>query len=447
MKRVLLIWAASLAALVASAQKPLETARPEDLGMDGDKLAQVDRVIEESIADKTIPGAVVSVVRGDKIVYLKAYGNKSLVPEVEPMTTETMFDLASVSKCVGTTLSFLQLIENGYVRLTDNVDRYIPGFKPWEDPETGEKVDITVRDLMTHASGLDAYIGVDSYVAEFGENTPDELETYIATRVKRNFRPGTECLYSCLNFITLQRILERVTGERLCDYAQRNVFAPLGLEHTCYFPLTSTGPRSGREAAEGNPGGEGSGRRAFTRIGPRSGREAAEAFPAGEAPDFREGLKRLCAPTEVQADGLPLVAAVHDPIARRINSGNSGNAGVFSNAEDLSVICSAIMNGGQGVLSPLTIELMCKAPVQNDPKVGRALGWDKDGWNPGTRGDIFDPETSIWHTGYTGPSIVIDMKTKTAVIILANRVHPEDKGSMARLRAQVSNIVAGAIVK
>lgn len=421
MKRVLLIWAASLAALVASAQKPLETARPEDLGMDGDKLAQVDRVIEESIADKTIPGAVVSVVRGDKIVYLKAYGNKSLVPEVEPMTTETMFDLASVSKCVGTTLSFLQLIENGYVRLTDNVDRYIPGFKPWEDPETGEKVDITVRDLMTHASGLDAYIGVDSYVAEFGENTPYELETYIATRVKRNFRPGTECLYSCLNFITLQRILERVTGERLCDYAQRNVFAPLGLEHTCYFPLTSTGPRSGREAAE--------------------------AFPAGEAPDFREGLKWLCAPTEVQADGLPLVAAVHDPIARRINSGNSGNAGVFSNAEDLSVICSAIMNGGQGVLSPLTIELMCKAPVQNDPKVGRALGWDKDGWNPGTRGDIFDPETSIWHTGYTGPSIVIDMKTKTAVIILANRVHPEDKGSMARLRAQVSNIVAGAIVK
>lgn len=405
MKRVLLIWAATLAAFVASAQKPLKTARPEDCGMNGAKLAQVDRVIGEYVTDKTIPGAVISVVRGDKIVYLKAYGNKSLVPKVEPMTTETMFDLASVSKCVGTTLSFLQLIENGYVRLTDNVDRYIPGFKPWEDPETGEKVDITVRDLMTHASGLDAYIGVDGYVAEFGENTPDQLETYIATRVKRNFRPGTKCLYSCLNFITLQRILERVTGERLCDYAQKNVFDPLGLKHTCYFPLV-------------NP-----------------------------APSFRDALKGLCAPTEVQADGLPLVAAVHDPIARRINSGNSGNAGVFSNAEDLSVICAALMNGGYGILSPVTIELMCKAPVQNDPVVGRALGWDKDGWNPGTRGDIFDPETSIWHTGYTGPSIVIDMKTKTAVVLLANRCHPEDKGNLARLRAQVSNIVAGAIVK
>ena len=134
--------------------------------------------------------------------------------------------------------------------------------------------------------------------------------------------------------------------------------------------------------------------------------------------------------------------------------GNSGNAGVFSNAGDLSVISSAIMNGGAlpgaapqaRILGPLTVDLMCQAPVQNDPAVGRALGWDKDGWNPGTRGDIFDPETSIWHTGYTGPSIVIDMKTKTALIILTNRVHPEDKGSLARLRAQVANIVAGAIV-
>ena len=408
MKRLMIFIAAVLLPLFLSAQGPLEKGTPEDNGMDGVKLSQIDRVIEESISDKTIPGAVVSVVRGDRIVYLKAYGNKSLVPKVEKMTTSTMFDLASVSKCVGTTLSFMQLIEDGLVRLTDNVDRYIPGFKPWEDPETGDKVDITVRDLMTHSSGLDAYITVDKYVAEFGENTPDELETFIATRVKRNFRPGTKCLYSCLNFITLQRILERVTGEKLYEYAQKNVFSPLKLKHTCYFPLDPS-------------------------------------LKKLKGVDYTS-LKKFCAPTEVQADGLPLVGAVHDPIARRINSGNSGNAGVFSNAEDLSVICAAIMNGGYGILGPLTIDLMCKVPVQNDPMVGRALGWDKDGWNPGTRGDIFDPETSIWHTGYTGPSIVIDMETRTAVIILANRVHPEDKGSLAPLRAQVANIVAGAVL-
>ena len=386
--------------LVVSAQEPIRYARPVDLGMDGDRLSQMDRVIEDAIEGKTIPGAVVSVVRKDRIVYLKAYGNKSLVPSIEPMTTETVFDLASVSKCVGTTLSFMQLIENGYVRLTDKVDMYIPGFKPWEDPQTGEKVDITIRDLMTHSSGLDAYAGVDGYVEEFGENTPESFETYLATRVGRNFRPGTQCLYSCLNFVTLQRILERVTGQRLCDYARDHIFTPLGLRHTCYLPS--------------------------------------------------KDLVRLCAPTEVQPDGLPLLGEVHDPLARRIMGGNSGNAGVFSDARDLSIICAAIMNrgswGGARILGPMTVDLMCKAPEQNDPMVGRALGWDKDGFNPGTRGDIFNPEDCIWHTGYTGTSIVIDMKSRTAVIILANRVHPEDKGSLARLRAQVSNIVAGAIV-
>ncbi len=410
MRRLSLIWAALLAAFVAYGQTPL---------IDEAKLSQVDRVIEEAIAEKTIPGAVVSVVRGDKIAYLKAYGNKSLVPEVEPMTVETMFDLASLSKCVGTTLSIMQLIENGFVRLTDRVDMYIPGFKPWTDPKTGETVDIIIRDLLTHSSGLDAYADVDAYVSEFGENTPDEFENYLATRAGRNFRPGTQCLYSCLNFITLQRILERVTGERLCDYAKSHVFEPLGLKHTTYLPVDAE---------------------AINRQG-------------GEGPE--EAFASLCAPTEVQKDGKPLLGEVHDPIARRIMGGNSGNAGVFSNAEDLSVICAAIMNGGAlpgaapeaRILGPLTIDLMCKAPIQNDPAVGRALGWDKDGWNPGTRGDIFDPETSIWHTGYTGTSIVIDMKTKTALIILTNRVHPEDKGSLARMRAQVANIVAGAIVK
>ena len=419
MKRLALLAAAAVVVVSASAQGALKMTSPGSRGMDEEKLGQVDRVIGEAISDGTIPGAVISVVRGSDIVYLKAYGNKSLVPSVEPMTTETMFDLASCSKCVGTTLSFMQLIENGLVRLTDRVDMYIPGFKPWVDEATGEKVDITVRDLLTHSSGLDAYINVPSYVAEFGEDTPDQLETFIATRVGRNFRPGTQCLYSCLNFITLQRILERLTGVKLYEYTQRHVFDPLGLKHTCYFPLSPS-------------------------LEPLQG------------VDY-EALRELCAPTEVQEDGLPLVAQVHDPMARRINSGNSGNAGVFSNAEDLSVICSAIMNGSVyskkavdgehnlRVLGKETIRLMCEAPEQNAPEVGRALGWDKDGMNPGTRGDIFDWKTSIWHTGYTGPSIVIDMKTRTAVILLTNRVHPEDKGSLARLRAQVSNIVAGAI--
>lgn len=418
MRKLLAIAAAAVMAVPALAQGTLRMDSPERHGMNPEKLAQVDRVIEEAISAKEIPGAVLSVVRDNDIVYLKAYGNKSVVPAVEPMTTETLFDLASVSKCVGTTLAFMQLIENGYVRLTDNVDRYIPNFKPWKDPESGETVDITVRDLLSHSSGLTPYINADTFVKEYGGNNPEKMEWYIATKVKRNFRPGTDFMYSCLNFVTLQRILERVTGEKLYEYAQKHVFDVLGLRHTCYFPLIYTTAAS----------------------------NSAE-------------LAGLCAPTEVQADGKPLVAQVHDPMARRIMGGNSGNAGVFSNAEDLSVICSAIMNGGvlvdkkgrilesTRILSPLTVRLMATIPPQNDPSVGRALGWDKKSSHSGPRGDLFNPETTIMHTGYTGTSIVIDMESKTAVILLTHRVHPQDKGGVGRLRALVANIVAGSIIQ
>lgn len=418
MRKLLAIAAAAVMAVPALAQGTLRMDSPERHGMNPEKLAQVDRVIEEAISAKEIPGAVLSVVRGNDIVYLKAYGNKSVVPAVEPMTTETLFDLASVSKCVGTTLAFMQLIENGYVRLTDNVDRYIPDFKPWTDPESGETVDITVRDLLSHSSGLTPYINADTFVKEYGGNNPEKMEWYIATKVKRNFRPGTDFMYSCLNFVTLQRILERVTGEKLYEYAQKHVFDVLGLTHTCYFPLIYTPAVS----------------------------NSAE-------------LAGLCAPTEVQADGKPLVAQVHDPMARRIMGGNSGNAGVFSNAEDLSVICSAIMNEGclvdkkgrtlesTRILSPLTVRLMATIPPQNDPSVGRALGWDKKSSHSGPRGDLFNPETTIMHTGYTGTSIVIDMESKTAVILLTHRVHPQDKGGVGRLRALVANIVAGSIIQ
>lgn len=418
MKKLITIAVAAVLVVPVFAQGALRLDSPERHGMNPVKLAQVDRVVNDAITAKEIPGAVLSVVRGNDIVYLKAYGNKSVVPTVEPMTTETLFDLASVSKCVGTTLAFMQLIENGYVRLTDNVDRYIPDFKPWKNPESGETVDITIRDLLSHSSGLTPYINADTFVKEYGGNDPEKMEWYIATEIKRNFRPGTDFMYSCLNFVTLQRILERVTGEKLYEYAQKHVFDVLGLTHTCYFPLIYTPAVS----------------------------NSAE-------------LAGLCAPTEVQADGKPLVAQVHDPMARMIMGGNSGNAGVFSNAEDLSVICAAIMNGGclvdkkgnslesTRILSPATVRLMTTIPSQNDPSVGRALGWDKKSSHSGLRGDLFNPETTIMHTGYTGTSIVIDMESKTAVILLTHRVHPEDKGGVGRLRALVANIVAGSIIQ
>ena len=397
----------------------VKVAKPEDHGMDPERLARVDAVIDDAIRAGDIPGAVLSVVRRNDIVYLKAYGNKSVVPEPVPMTVETMFDLASLSKCVGTTLSFMQLIEGGYVRLTDPVKRYIPGFRPWVDPETGEEVDIILRDLLTHSSGLSAYYDADLFVERFGTNQPDSLMRVISTEVERHFRPGSDFLYSCLNFITLQHILEQVTGERLCDYAESHVFAPMGLKHTCYFPLKEDLRTPARHA---------------------------ELLP-------------LVAPTEVQSDGSVLLGAVHDPLARFANAGNSGNAGVFSDAVDLSRICMMVMNQGSAyrdkklgfnepdtrILSRAVVRLMTTIPPQNAPTVGRALGWDMKSDHSGLRGDLFNPETTLMHTGYTGTSLVIDLDTHTAIVLLTNRVHPHDDGSVSRLRALVSNIVAGAI--
>ena len=282
-------------------------------------LSGVDSVVFKAIEEGQCPGAVLSVVKGDKIVYLKAYGNKSVVPDTVAMTTETVFDLASVSKCVGTTLSILQLVENGSIRLTDPVNMYIPDFQPWIDPDTGEKTDIRIIDLLTHSSGIAPYITVSTYVERFGEATPDSLIRYIATEVKRNFKPTTGYMYSCLNFVTLQHILQNITGLSLSDYAQTYVFDALELANTCYNPTGST--------------------------------------------------LELCAPTEVMSDGLPLIGNVHDPIARIINVGNSGNAGVFSNAEDLSVIAATLMNGGQlhgnRILGKMSVERMITVPEEN----------------------------------------------------------------------------------
>jgi CubicO group peptidase (beta-lactamase class C family) len=397
------------AALCLASCRPTDAgirhSTPERQGMDSRFLARIDSTVNASIANGDIPGAVVGVVRNGTLVYEKAFGSRAVYPEVEPMTVETLFDLASVSKCVGTTLSFMQLVEQGKVRLVDPVKYYFPDFQPWTDAETGEKVDIKVQDLLTHSSGLDAYLpDVSAYVREFGTDSPASLLKYICTHTGRNFRPGTQQLYSCLNFITLQYILEKVTGERLCDYAQKHVFDAMGLKHTCYIP---------------------------------------------EHPCYTP--VSMIAPTEIQADGSVLRGQVHDPIARLINAGNSGNAGVFSNVEDLAVICAALLNdgsyNGRRVLQPLTVRKMFTVPATNAPEVARALGWDTYYTGPYTSGDIFPLEQLRGHTGYTGTSLLLSPDTGTAVIILAHRVHPTDDGSTARLRSTVASIVAASILR
>ena len=384
--------------LVSCSPAGLRTAKPEKMGMDPAGFALVDSIMNKAIADGNTSGAVVAVVRKDRLVFLKAYGNRQTVPEVEPMTTGTVFDMASCSKCIGTTLSFMKLVENGQVRLQDYVDRYIPDFKPWVGEETHR---ITVEQLLTHTSGLPPEVDAQMIKGRYGENCPDSLMRHIATEVPRNFEPGTGLIYSCLNFITLQNILQNVTGMKLCDYAQENIFDALGLKHTMYLPLDREIP---------------------------------------------EDILPLIAPTEVQEDGLPLRGKVHDPTARICNWGNSGNAGVFSTAEDCAVIAAALMNGGEinghRILSPLTVERMITVPDDIAPGIGRALGWDNCSSASLIKGDFTSRDRTICHTGYTGPSMVIDMDNQLAIIIMANRCHPEDNGNLSRTRATIANVVA-----
>ena len=432
-KTFLVAAVAAALVLTATSSRPKNTvirrSTPEKQGMSSQHLALIDSAVNATIEAGDIPGAVVGIVRNGHLVYEKAFGYKSVYPEQEPMTVETMFDLASVSKCVGTTLSFMQLVEQGKVRLMDNVSYYIPEFQPWEDPETGEKVEITVQNLLTHSSGLAPYLpNTNAYIKEFGADSPDSLMMYISTRIKRNFRPGTQCLYSCLNFITLQNILQRVTGERLCDYAQKNVFDALGLKHTTYFPLDFG-------ELKGNP------------------ELVCQYFAEGKVvsgkPVWKPELAALCAPTEMMADSTVLKAEVHDPTARLANAGNSGNAGVFSNVEDLAVVCAALLNGGsydgKRILGPQTVRKMFEVPGTDDPAVARALGWDTYYTGPYTSGDIFELDNVRGHTGYTGTSVIMDPDTKTAVIVLAHRVHPHDEGATGRLRGVVASIAAASI--
>lgn len=403
MKRIpTLAFVAAFVCLLVGCQSPLHTfekVHPSTVGMDAERLLKGDKLIQQAIDEGEIPGAVWGVVRHGKLVYINALGNKSVFPDTVAMTPETVFDLASVSKCVGTTMAIMQLLERGDIRLNDPVSRFIPDFKPWTDPETGKTTALRIVDLLTHSSGIDPYIGVDAFVNRFGEHTPDSLIRYIATETNRRFKPGTKGLYSCLNFVTLHNIVEKVTGQKFEEYVEANVFAPLKMHHTAY-----------------NPTGD---------------------------------ILAACAPTEIQADGLPLIGQVHDPIARRINAGNSGNAGVFSTVEDLARLCAALMNGGEldgaRILAPATIHTMSQVPEYLSEGVGRALGWDNCSGAASIRGDFFDRNHTICHTGYTGTSIVMDLKNECAVILLAHRVHPHDKGALTRLRATLSNVVAGSM--
>ena len=393
----------------------LQRVAPEQVGMDSRKLMYADEAIKEAIANKEIPGAVLAVVRNGKMAYLKAYGNKRIYPNTEPMTANTIFDMASCSKSMSTAICTMILAERGKIRLLDPVSRYIPGFKDWESEDGKDKKVIRITDLLTHSSGLPPYAPAAELEKKYGSPNPTGLMEYIAG-CKRDFKPQTDFQYSCLNFITLQHIIEAVSGQSLRDFARENIFNVLGMNHTDYLPCQRD----------------------------KNGQWVNTANSRLSTLDFQ--LTRV-APTEKQPNGQVLCGQVHDPLARILNGGISGNAGVFSCAEDIAILCAALQNGGEWngrrILSPQGVKTMRTVP-RSTAALGRSLGWDVFTAYASNSGDFFSPNT-YGHTGYTGTSIVIDPDNDTSVILLINAVHPEDGHSVVRLRSLVANVVASSL--
>jgi len=356
---------------------------------DTDRLREIDRTIETAIAEHKLPGGVFHLERGSSI-YEKSYGNRALVPIIEPMTDDTIFDAASLTKVVATTPSIWLLIERGKIELDAPVSRYIPEFRGgWRD-------EITIRHLLTHTSGLRP--DLDLTPPWSGYDTA--IRMAIAEEPRQ--RPGYTFRYSDINFELLGEIVKRVSGDPLDIFAAREIFEPLGMKD--------------------------------------SGFRSAGGPPAGPPAARRHDENRI-APTEQTPEGM-LRGVVHDPTARRMG-GVAGHAGLFTTVHDLALYCRMLVRGGSPILKPQTVNMLTSVQTPPNVAVRRAGGFDLDSSFSRPRGEIF-PLGSYGHTGFTGGMMWIDPFSKTFYVFLSNRVHPNGTGDVLRLQVALGTLAAQA---
>lgn len=380
---------ASLPGLESSASPapplPLLTVPPQSVGLSPSRLSRIDDVLLQAIARKEVPGAVVLVGRHGKVAFRKAYGHRALAPSAEPMTVDTVFDLASLTKPVATAAAVMVLVEEGRVRLDDPVVAYLPAF----GSGGGEREKVTVEELLTHRAGLVADDPMELY-----QGTAEEI---FARKYQRRLvnPPGKRFVYSDAGYEVLGELVRSVTGESLDVYARKAVFDPLGMLET-----------------EFRPAGKG-GRLPVSRI----------------------------APTEKQ-DGVYLRGEVHDPRARALG-GVAGHAGLFGTADDLARYARALLGDGGGWLSPAGVAAMTRVRDYGDGDL-RALGWDVETHYSSSRGDLF-PLGSFGHTGWTGTSMWLDPATDTFLVVLSARNHPDGAGNAIPLRSRLASVAASAV--
>lgn len=358
-----------------SAARSAQTAAAQD------RFAPLDAILKNAVEKGLTPGAVAIVGHNGVFVYRKAFGNRALEPAVEPMTVDTIFDMASLTKVLATTGSVMRMVQLGQVKLNDSVAKYIPEFA-----QNG-KEDVTVRQLLTHYSGLRPDLDLKPYW------TGEEEGFRRANAEKLANPPGSVFVYSDINFIVLGELVQRVSGMPLNQYAETFLYAPLGMSTTRFLPPQFWGPR--------------------------------------------------IAPTERdERTGQMLRGVVHDPTSRQMG-GVAGHAGLFSTADDVARFAQAMLNGGAPVWSRATVEKMTTPQQPPNFTSVRGLGWDIDTPFSSNRGELL-PVGSYGHTGFTGTSLWIDPTTNSYVILLTNAVHLK-QGNVIALRTEVATAVASIL--
>ena len=366
---------------------PQASPSPSSAGPDAllleQRLAPLADIVAEAIRRGKTPGAVVLIGREGRVVYRRAFGFRSLKPTKIPMTEDTVFDLASLTKPVATAVAVMQLAEQRKLNIDDPVSRYWPAFK-----EKGKK-NITIRQLLTHYSGLKPDLAMRPAWTGYGTAMSKILSE------RPIFPPGRVFIYSDINFEVLGELVRRVSGLPLDEYCEKNIFKPLGMKDTGFHPLRS--------------------------------------------------LKVRIAPTRFAYNEV-FSGKPHDPTCYRMG-GVSGHAGLFSTADDLALFAQAFLNKGElnnaSILKPDTV-LQMTSPQSPPGKTPRGLGWDLE---PSFLSDSNEtaPTAVYGHLGYTGTALWIDPLTKTYVIVLTNRVYPNDKGNVKALRADIKELVSDAL--
>jgi uncharacterized protein YbbC (DUF1343 family)/CubicO group peptidase (beta-lactamase class C family) len=342
-------------------------------------FASLTAPIEQAITEGKMPGCVVAIGRHDRVLFTKAYGDRSLQPERSSMTSDTVFDLASLTKPVATATSIMILVERGLVSLDALASKYVPELAPLPP--------FTVRQLLLHESGLVADTGIDDWKrgAEGG------LKLLAAHKMAA--QPGEKFVYSDAGFIVLGEIVKRVSGSDEATFAAREIFGPLGMSETMFLPTPE--------------------------------------------------LKKRAAPTE-QRDGAFMMGDVHDPRAFALG-GVAGHAGLFSTAADLSRFARAMLGRGEldghRIFSRATADLFFTKPVSS--LGGRTLGWDSESAYAKNRAKSFSAH-AFGHGGFTGTALWIDPDRDLFVLFLSNRVHPDGKGAINPLVADLGELAIAA---